>query len=235
MKNTLASLLDPRFDFYRSLGELARTLQFLLSTSVEYRDAGRWGSCGPTEELNDHSGCTNSADTYWSTCRQWHDDLVVPSWQHHHDRIYKCLLAALCSPTPASVKWRTDQAVSLDTVLKFPMAYQRATEEQDAWKAFVGLHLRVLPVASLNPQHRNIKLLVFPKLVISGRGVFIRVEVTDKTEWRQSKGCCSRWDVAWITDVDAPKWNPQRETFAVFILRAVKFYHGIQPRTGPRR
>ena len=31
MNKTLAELLDPDFDHYRSVGELARTMQFLLA------------------------------------------------------------------------------------------------------------------------------------------------------------------------------------------------------------
>ena len=160
----------------------------------------------------------------------WGNDADCPTWQQHHDRLYKCLLAALCDLSPASINWRDAHQVSLEMPLRFPMAYQRANDEQKAWDQFASLHLHALPVRTLNPQHRNIRLLVFPQLIIADRGVYIAVEVTDKTEWRQSKGCCSRWDVAWLTDRPSPKWHHQRETFASFVLRAVEFYKSIQPR-----
>lgn len=244
MKKTLADLLDPNFDHYRSVGELARTLQFLMASAEDYRDhSGRWGSSGPGESLSNYGGCTNHVehDYLWhsgriaSTC-PWHPD--VTTWQQNHDCLYKCILAGLCGESKIFERWRKEKGINLHMQLKFQMAYQHHELEQSAWKKFMELHRHQLNVPTLNICHKRVNLLAAPQLIIRPSGVTTSICVTQKSEMRESPQCYSRWefkflmrDTKWGTN---PKWNCQRETFAEFILRAVAFYKSVPSSFAPK-
>lgn len=235
MKKTLADLLDPEFTHYRSIGELARTLQFLIVTSQAFRDPGRWGESGPTEHLVNYGGCTNSKEQAWhsgritSACR--HNDTTT--WQQNHDTIYDCILAGLCSASPSSRRWQRAHGIDLHMPLKFPMAYQRNDEERTAWTKFIALHKHQLSVPTLNSCHRKVNILAAPELLISRRGISLKICVTLKSEMRTSPVCYSRWDFCFLTEEPAPRWRPQRETFAAFVERGVQFFRDYK--TTPRR
>jgi hypothetical protein len=234
MKKTLAELLNPSFDYYRSIGELSRTLQHLLSTSTEYREPGRWGSSGPTEELVNYGGGTNCYDKSWHSSRiicgmaASHRD--VTSWQQNHDTLYRCILASLCQDDDASLRWRSVCGIGLQMPLKFPMAYQNQDDEKKAWVRLSSLHGYKLPVSTLNDCHRSVNVLCDPELVINRAGIYIELKVTQRQEYRQR--CRSAWDVCFLCREHpkwsrTPRWNCQRETFAAFLLRAVEFYKSV--------
>lgn len=232
MKKTLGELIEPGFRYHRSTGELARTLQFLMSTAHSFRDQGRWGKSGPHEYLCAYGGCVN-CDT-----QPWHSGRITSSnphvtdtttWQENHDSIRDCILNSLCARYPAELRWRKRHKISLDMVLKFPMAYQNQDNEKKAWEQLMGLHGFKLPVSTLNSCHRSVNVLCEPQLVISRHCIKITVNVTQRQEMRRR--CRSSWDVCFLCRDNRkfskpPFWNSRRETFAAFILRAVEFYKG---------
>lgn len=229
MKTTLADFLSPRHDHYRSLGELAATLRMLMETAHPYRYKGRWGSAGPTEELNNHSGCTNSHNTPWSSSRlhQGMEGSETTTWRENHDAIHKCILAALCSSYEA---WRKKCNIDLYMPIKIPMAYQQNDKEREAWDKIMALHKFQLPIPTMNSCHKRVNILAAPELVVSRSCIRISVSVTDKYELRTSPRCYSRWNADFLAGVDGPQWNCGRETFSLFLLRAVQYYKSIQPR-----
>ena len=235
MKTTLGDLLDPRFDHYSSIGEMAQCLHLLLISAKDYRDRGAWGDCGPHEILCGYGGCTNSLSHGWhssricSTTGMWKR---ATTWQENHDNIRNCILSALCARGGAHGRWQLAHNLSLRTEMKWPMAYQHQGLEKEAWKDFGALHKCWLGRGTLNTCHRNVSLLAEPQLIVSRDGIFISCEVTDKTEIRTSPVCYSRWSVCSLMRDNTyfsrePKWCPQRETFAKFVVRAAEFYRSI--------
>lgn len=233
MNKTLAELLHPRFDYYRSIGELAKTLQFLSSGSDKYRQDGRWGSSGPTEELVNYGGCVNCYNHVWHSNRIsnsfGHSDITT--WQQNHDGIYRCILAGLCHNDKPSIQWRREKGISLEMTLKFSMAYQSQDEEKKAWIELEALHGYKLPVSTINSCHRSVNVLCGPELVITRTGVHIDCKVTQRQEFR--KKCRSAWNVVFLCRDNpkfsrTPRWNSHNETFAAFILRAAVFYKSVK-------
>ncbi len=243
MKKTLSELLDPSFNYYRSLGELARTLQYLMQTAEHYRQPGRWGESGPTETLNGYHGCTNSNHTEWHSDRQSfcffdrdHDQAErrpFTTWQQNHDSMYSCILAAICGDRAAERQWRKEKGIDLHMLLKFPMAYQHADKEIKAWDAVTALHGLKLPVDTLNPCHRRVNVLCFPQITISRESISLKMQVTQRYELRST--CPSSWGACYLAGVDNPAWRPSKETFADFLLRTVEFHKALQPRPEMRK
>ena len=232
MKKTLGELIEPGFSHYRSIGELARTLQFLMSTAHTFRDPGRWGTSGPQEYLCAYGGCVNNETQPWHSGRIVSTNphvVETTTWQENQDSIRDCILDALCSRYPAELRWRKRHKISLDMMLKFPMAYQNQDAEKKAWAQLMALHGYKLPVSTLNSCHRSVNVLCEPELVISRHCVKITVSVTQRQEMRSR--CRSSWDVCFLardTEYSKPPcWNSRRETFAAFVLRAVEFYKGV--------
>lgn len=231
MKKTLGELIEPGFDHYRSIGELARTLQFLMSTAHTFRDRGRWGTSGPQEYLCAYGGCVNSDNQPWHSGRIvcGMDSGDTTTWQQNHDSIRDSILNALCARYPAELRWRKRHKISLDMLLKFPMAYQNQDDEKKAWENLMALHGFKLPVSTLNDCHRSVNVLCEPELVISRHCIKISVSVTQRQEMRSR--CRSSWDVCFLARETKwskpPCWNSRRETFADFVLRAIEFYKGV--------
>lgn len=223
MKKTLGELLDPSFDHYRSIGELAKTLSFLMTNAQQYRDKGEWGESGIHETLVNYRSCVNCLSHNWHSSRITTQSETT-TWQQNHDTIYECILGSLCATFPSACKWRACHEIGLDMLLKFPMAYQNQEKERNAWDALMSLHKHVLPVKSLNTCHRGVNVLADPQLIISKDSIHIAVAVTLKSELRESARCYSRWDYSFLTRTAPNKWNCQRETFAEFVLRSVAFY-----------
>lgn len=231
MNKTIGELLNPRFDHYRSIGELSATLRQLLLTARNFRDNGRWGSSGPTEELCDHSGCTGCQDVNWSSDRiPMYTGREITTWKDNHDRIYGCILAALCAESPAICHWRITHDIGLHTRIKIPMGHQHADEERKAWSELERLHGFTVSAPSLNPVHKKINVLCTPQLVISKLDIYIAISVTDRSDFKGGR-CRSSWDVCSLIDLPHPRWTPQRESFAAFVLRAVRFYKSVKSRT----
>lgn len=229
MNTTMAALLSPTMNHYRSIGELAWTLSHLLGTARNFRDSGRWGDFGPHEILINYSGCVNCLNTCWHSSR-------IPSrketttWDDNEHALFSCILSAVCDEGDASVRWRAACGIDLHMPLKFAMAYQSNKEEQAAWIEFEQLHRwKLQGVKSLNSMHRSVNRLCEPQLMVSGNGVFLKCCVTDAYELRSSPRCYSRWDVSWLTGQRRPKWNPRRETFAKFVLRGVELFKSAKP------
>lgn len=224
MKKSLAELLSPSFDHYRSIGELAGTLQFLLSSSVAYRAKERWGWFGPTEQLNGYNGCVNCETTAWHSSRITAGTGKVTTWQQNHDSLYSCILGSLCDETAIACEWRAINKIALHMLLKLRMDYQHKDEEIEAWHGFMAMHRHRLAVRTLNRCHKHVNLLVEPQLVISRFGVWIKVSVTLSSEIKQSPLCYSRWDFGFLTRSESPKWKPAKETFAEFVNRSTDYY-----------
>lgn len=231
MKTTLADLLSPSHDHYRSLGELARTLQHFMSTDKAFRQTGRWGSSGPRETLANYEGCTNSHNKCWHSGRmtQGCTGRNTTSWQENHDSVYNCLLASICRQDDLFKRWRATAGIDLYMRLKFPMAYQIQDEEKAAWDCLMALHAQRLPHRTFNGCHRGTNVLAAPELIIGPAGVTVSISLTLRSELRSSPDCFSRWNACFLTQQDQPRWNCQRETFSKFILRAVDFYKTLQP------
>jgi len=232
MKKTLGELIEPGFSHYRSIGELARALQFLMSTAHTFRDPGRWGTSGPQEYLCAYGGCVNNETQPWHSGRIVSTNphvVETTTWQENQDSIRDCILNALCARYPAEVRWRNRHKISLDMMLKFPMAYQNQDDEKKAWVQLMALHGYKLPVSTLNSCHRSVNVLCEPELVISRHCVKITVSVTQRQEMRSR--CRSSWDACFLARdtkfSKPPCWNSRRETFAAFVLRAVEFYKGV--------
>ncbi len=233
MNKTIADLLNPEFDHYRSVGELARTLQFLIATAETYRDPGRWGESGPHEALVNYGSCTNCLRNPWHSNRiLMGQNRDVTTWQENHDALYRCILAALCNESDSHRRWRKNRRIGLRTLLKFPMSYQHDGDEKNAWEQLKSLHRHQLSISTLNSCHPRVNLLAAPELVIDGESIHITCQITQRSEMRQSPRCYSRWEVGFLLkcqnkDARIPKWNCRRETFAAFVLRAVAFYKSI--------
>lgn len=225
MKKMLSDLLNPDHKHYRSVGELARTLQFLIGTAQNYRQKGRWGDSGPTETLCNYDGCTNHRDGDWHSGRivAGHNDHLT-TWQQNHDAIYACILMSLCHRSDVFARWRKAEHIHLHMLLRFPMAYQHSDNERKAWDSVRALHKHQLPIPTLNSCHKRINVLAAPELAINSSGIRLRLSVTQKSEMRSSPVCYSRWGYCFLTNTKQPKWNCQKETFADFLLRACAFY-----------
>ncbi len=224
MKLTIGQAITPEFRHYLGLGAATLLLQALMKTAAGYRQQGRWGKSGPTEVLNDHYGCVNS-DGAWHTARR-----SLKTHREHVDRICDCILSALCTADAATVEWRKEHSVALDREFVFRSkddAHGR-DPERDAFERFVGLHGHRLPF-SLNTQYSDVKVLCFPQLIISATGIILSVEATSASELRVSKGCASRWGVAWLLKTQSPQFAPNRETFTQFLSRATEFYKNAVP------
>lgn len=225
MKITICHFLSPNFRTYRGLGGASLLLQALMRSAVGFRDQGLWGKSGPSEELNDYGSCVNAGLGPWHTSRR-----DSKTHREHVDNICDCILSALCNGQPASVRWRKANRISLEREFVFRSKgddYARI-DEQNAFLEFMSLHGVRVPL-SLNSCHRDVKVLCFPQLNIGRDGITLQVEATSATELRVSKGCASRWGVAWLMEVPAPKWRPDRETFAEFLTRGTAFYRSATP------
>jgi hypothetical protein len=233
MKKTLAELLNPAFNHYRSIGELAKALQFLLRNADDFRAGKRFDSHGPTEVLTNHDGCRNCLNYNWSSLRiNTYTGRDTATWQEAHDSLYQCILSALCKQGPAEQKWRETQGISLTTLIKTPMAYQNSREEQDTWEDFLSLHKFKLGVKTLNSCHRGVNILCEPSINIGRDAIWIDTNVTLRSEMKISPRCYSRWNTCFLLrdtkkHSTPPKWNCHRETFAKFLTRATDFYKGI--------
>jgi hypothetical protein len=225
----LRKLIDPDFDSYRTVGDLARTLKLLLVSAQPYRQTGRWGSFGPHETLIGYSGCVNSLNTCWHSGRYFKAvNSDATTWQENHDFLYRCILGSLCDNI--GDEWRKTCGVSLDMELGFNPSYKQEAEKE-AWEEFVSLHKYKLAVKSLNPYHRSVNMLAEPQLIIGREKVRLTCNVTQASEIRQSPRCYSRWDVCFLLRENkekstAPFWK-FRESFPDFIARACEFYKTI--------
>ena len=226
MNKTLAELLDPDFDHYRSVGELARTMQFLLAAAKPFHRPRR---TGPSETLADYTSCHGSYAQHWHSGRMTHgfNNNYTVTWQQVHDNLYRRILAGLCNWPD----WRKKCKIDLHMPLKFPMAYQHKEPEIVAWDKLMALHGYKLPVSTLNSCHRSVNVLAAPELEILPDGIIISVQVTQRQELRSGR-CFSRWDANLLTHTKEPCWNCRREMFAEFVERAVAFYKALQPRKG---
>lgn len=233
MNTTIAKLVSPRgISTYTSAGELARTIQFLIPTAGAYRDQGRWGKTGPSEELTNHHGCVNSVEYAGERAVHWQSSRNAQSGDFDElmRLLVSAIMGALCNGQPACKRWREEQRIGLDTVVKFPMAYQNQDEERKAWDEVRKLHKFRLKYGSLNPFHRNVTSLHEPELFIHGSGITLQCCVTTREEQRRYPRTASCWSVSSLTETANPKWNPRRETFAAFLLRAVAHFQEIKPR-----
>jgi hypothetical protein len=205
MKKTLGELIEPGFSHYRSIGELARTLQFLMSTAHTFRDPGRWGTSGPQEYLCAYGGCVN-CDT-----QPWHSGRIVSTnphvvetttWQQNQDSIRDCILDALCSRYPAELRWRKRHKISLDTLLKFPMAYQNQDNEKKVWEQPMGLGLGGTFVPCVEP------------ILFCRRGNLPAKRRMDRNWWGWPRGRHSQKPEAFQTMVESVSPGPYLEMFA---------------------
>ena len=234
MKKTLASILNPQYSTYWTIGEYAAVLNYLMRQKAkEYRDQGHWGSSGPWETLVNHNGCVNSLNETWHSSRITSGQpRSTTTWEENIAALHTCIMGALCSDSPAFCQWRKELDIHLQTVVKVPMGHQFYHEEKKAWEQIERLHKHTLKVPTLNSAHRGVNVLAEPQLIISESGVFIECSVTDKQELQSSPLCYSRWQVAFLCREHPPwdrlpRWIPQRETFAEFCERAAHHYRGI--------
>jgi hypothetical protein len=165
----------------------------------------------------------NCEDQAWHSCRRW-----LTTYPEHVSNICEALLSALCAEDGASVRWREAWRLSLDTSFSFCAAASCASEEEKAFGEFMALHGCRLP-RSLNPFHRDAKVLCFPQLVIGQRAISLTVEVSGATELRTYKNSASRWSVASLLEAHDPKWDWRHETFAQFLTRGAALFRNAQP------
>jgi hypothetical protein len=224
---TLAELLNPGFDYSRSIADLARAMKFLLGSARPYRRQPRDGgsSFGPHETLIGYNGCRGCQGINWHSDRNPRaKDADATTWQENHDFLYRCVLQALLNKDFTG--WRAKEGISLDTNLRFKPSY-RNDAEKVAWARFTALHGYTLRASSLNPFHRRVNVLANPELVISQDAVTVICRVTQRRELRQSPRCYSRWDVAFLLrerGFKYQRWRSRQETFAAFIARAAESY-----------
>jgi hypothetical protein len=221
MKTSLARLLDPANRTYASLGVCALALSRLMASASAHRIPG--AGSGPLETMAGYRGCTGLGGR---TNFHWHSrrtDLKTQS--AHVQNICDRILEALCSDAHATTDWRRSAGIALSTEMAFRVKGHGlgVHEEGPAFARFMALHGHRLD-ASLNPQHRNAKVLCFPEFNVNDAGIWLTCSVTTPTELKVSGGCASRWDVSWITGTPHPTWKFNRETFVEFLDRATAHY-----------
>lgn len=217
MKDTLARLISPDRG-YKSLGELAITLRWLLETARDFRDPGQWGDSGPTEILTGRSGCTGSYDARWSTGRMsvYHSRGGAEREAHVRD-ICDCIISGLCSDSPASLRWRSEHDIELHMPIQIrSREHHCGRGEDEAMKAFFALQGQKIK-ASLNSSHPRAKTLWGPEIYIGSRGISCDVQVC----YASDKGSSS-WSVAGFLMRDAANrpnhiWKPNKHTFAEWL------------------
>lgn len=225
MKTTLAALLSPGMNHYRSVGEMARVMQCFLSTAHLYRDTGQWGKTGPTAMLRSRAGCTSdSPENQGWTSQQQGTDMEVTGFEQVQSDLFRGIFGALYCGRPASERWRKEQSISLFMPLKFAMARQQRHEEADAWQQIIALQGHRLDCKTLNPHHEDINVLHRPCLSITASSVSIACSVASEYDIRTGGACASCWNVDFLAVFKNPQWNPRRETFAAFLIRAAAAY-----------
>lgn len=226
MKKTLGNLLDPGFATYRSVGELAIALRWLMKSATGYEEDGVYGT-GPLVTLKGYRHCVHVSSDF--SVQRHHSGVI--SWQATHDALYGNIFQALCDRSESSRRWREEKKISLDTVVKVPCAYQHSGDEKEAFASLAFLHGYKVDAETLNTCHPRVNVLVYPELRINAGGIWITCDVTQRSELRHGRSC-SRWSVSFLLrDVKRwsrdPKWNPQRETFAAFVTRATEHFRSI--------
>lgn len=222
MKATLGEALNPRWQ--ADLPLLALIMSRLIESAADFRDAGRWGSSGPTEILVSHAGCTGCEGMPWRSSRSG-----VSTRREHADRLRMDITSALFDGERACIRWRDTYGIHPGAVFRFAAAEPYLADLDAAWAEFSGLHGYRLQ-KSINPCHRDVKVLCFPQLCIGARRIWLKCEATSAGELRRHGGGASRWCVADLLDERAPIWRWQRETFAEFLRRGVAFFQGARPR-----
>lgn len=226
MKKTLGELLDPGFATYRSVGELAIALRWLMNSATGYEEDGVYGT-GPLVTLKGYRHCIHVSSDF--SVQRHHRGVI--SWQATHDALYGNIFQALCDSSKSAIQWREVEKISLDTVVKVRSACQHNATEREALEGLSSLHGSSVDVATLNAYHPRVNVLAYPEIRINAGGIWITCDVTQRSELRHGR-CCSRWGVSfllreterWSRD---PKWNPQRETFAAFVTRATEHFRSI--------